>query len=104
MALVNKKNIRKLNRQFLKKNTDTDIITFRISRDYGELVISPETAEENAHIYGWTTENEILYLIIHGYLHLKNYRDYTEQERKKMFRKQDAMFRKIIKEHQDIQE
>lgn len=97
VILVSKREIKKLNRCFLKKNADTDVMSFKISGDYGEIVISAETASENAGVYGLTVENEILYLIVHGYLHLKNYRDYTETERKKMFEKQDRMFKTILK-------
>jgi probable rRNA maturation factor len=97
VVLVSRSRIKKLNKQFLKKKTDTDVLSFRISGDCGEIVISAETAAENAGTYGLTVENEILYLIVHGYLHLKNYRDYTEFERNKMFRKQDALFAKLLK-------
>lgn len=99
VALVSRREIRKLNRRFLKKNADTDVMSFRISRNCGEVVISPETAAENAGRYGHTTESEILYLIIHGYLHLKNYRDYTAREREIMFGIQDSMFRKMMKNY-----
>ncbi len=102
MILVGRRKIRELNRQFLNKNADTDVMSFRISRDYGEIVISAETAAENAVTYGLTTENEILYLVMHGYLHLKNYRDYTERERKRMFDKQDGMFRELMKKSRGV--
>jgi len=97
VILVGRREIRKLNLRFLKKNAETDVMSFRISRSYGEIIISAETAAGNARIYGLTAVNEILYLIVHGYLHLKNYRDYTDSERKKMFEKQDAIFRKMMK-------
>lgn len=71
-------------------------MSFKISRNYGEVIISVEKAEENSRVYGLNTEEEILYLTIHGYLHLKGYRDYTETERAEMFVKQDAMFEKIM--------
>ncbi|MBN1445155.1 MAG: rRNA maturation RNase YbeY [Candidatus Omnitrophica bacterium] len=95
IILVSDRRIRELNRRFLNKNTATDIMTFRTSRDCGEIVIAAETAAENGRIYGLTAEYEIIYLIVHGYLHLKNYRDCTEAEKKRMFAKQDRMFKKI---------
>jgi len=86
-----------LNRRFLNKNAPTDVMSFRISKDSGEIIISAETAAENGKIYGLTAECEIIYLIVHGYLHLKNYRDYTEAEKKEMFAEQDKMFDRIMK-------
>ncbi|MCM8776886.1 MAG: rRNA maturation RNase YbeY [Candidatus Omnitrophica bacterium] len=97
ISLVSNKKIKELNRKFLQKSTPTDILSFKISRYEGEVIISAEMAAENCKKYGMTVEDELLYLIIHGYLHLKNYTDYTEKEIKRMFRKQDRIF-KIIKE------
>ncbi|MCM8829933.1 MAG: rRNA maturation RNase YbeY [Candidatus Omnitrophica bacterium] len=97
ISLVNNKKIKELNRKFLQKNTPTDILSFKISRYEGEIIISAEMADENCKRYGMTVEDEVLYLIIHGYLHLKNYTDYSEKERKRMFRIQDRIF-KMIKE------
>ncbi len=86
-----------MNRRFLNKNASTDVMSFRISRDCGLIAISAETAAENGRIYGLTAECEIIYLIVHGYLHLKNYRDYTEPEKREMFAEQDRIFNKIMK-------
>ncbi|MCM8820553.1 MAG: rRNA maturation RNase YbeY [Candidatus Omnitrophica bacterium] len=97
ISLVNNKKIKELNRKFLQKNTPTDILSFKISRYEGEIIISAEMADENCKRYGMTVEDEVLYLIIHGYLHLKNYTDYSEKERKRMFRIQDRIL-KMIKE------
>ncbi len=96
IILVSNQKIKDLNRRFLNKNNFTDTMSFKISRDYGEVIISVEKAAENSRVYGLNTEEEILYLIVHGYLHLKGYKDYTETERAKMFVKQDAIFEKIM--------
>ncbi len=97
IILVGGRKIRELNKRFLNKNAATDVMSFKISRDCGEIIISAETAAENGKIYGLTSECEIIYLIMHGYLHLKNYRDYTEAEKSKMFAEQDRMFDRIMK-------
>lgn len=96
IAIVSNKRIRALNKQFLQKNTETDVLSFKLSRDHGVIVISAETAAENGIRFGTTLENEIIYLIIHGYLHLKNYTDYSEKERTKMFKIQDRIFNEVI--------
>jgi len=90
--------IKKINRQFLKKNCPTDVISFKLSRKYGEVIISAETAFRNSCKYGNTIENEIIYLIIHGYLHLKNYRDYSSSQKEKMLTVQDALFHQLTGE------
>ncbi|MCM8772033.1 MAG: rRNA maturation RNase YbeY [Candidatus Omnitrophica bacterium] len=96
--LVNNKKIKDLNRKFLNVNSYTDILAFKYSKNYGELIISVDECKKNSQIYRNNLENEILYVIIHGLLHLKGYTDYTEKEREKMFLKQDEIFEKIIRE------
>ena len=94
--LVNNRTIKSLNKKFLKKNGFTDVISFKYSKDFGELLISLEECKKNAEIYSNTLEEEVLYVIIHGILHLKGYKDYNEKEKKEMFLLQDKIFNMII--------
>ena len=94
--LVNNRKIKLLNKEFLKKNGFTDVISFKYSKDFGELIISVEECEKNAKIYSNTLEEELLYVIIHGILHLKGYRDYNKKEREKMLSIQDEIFSVIM--------
>jgi len=73
-------------------------MSFTISKNYGEIIISAEKAKENSIIYNHTTEEEIVYLIIHGFLHLQGYRDYTEKEFRDMKKAQDKIFKKLYSE------
>jgi len=98
---LNNKKIKELNKKFLQKNSPTDVLTFRYSKNYGEIFISIEECSKNARIYGNTIEEEILYVIIHGFLHLKGYRDYTEKEKEKMFLKQEKIFKSIIENEKE---
>ncbi len=94
VILVGQRCIKGLNRRFLKKNSGTDILSFRVSRGYGELIISAETAAAQAAEYGHTTESELIYLVIHGVLHLAGGRDYTPAEYRAMKKTQDGIFKK----------
>ena len=94
---VDNRMIRKLNKFFLNKNNPTDVITFKYSNSLGEIIISVEECKNNAKIYSNSLEEEILYILIHGILHLNGYKDYSEKSRKKMFKKQNEIFNKIIK-------
>lgn len=96
VTIVNDKKIASLNRMFLKKDIPTDVLSFKISPSEGEVIISAEQAKANGPDYGLSTEEEILYLIIHGILHIKGYTDYTKESRDAMFKKQDMIFDALI--------
>ena len=74
--------ITKLNKTYLHRNRPTDIIAFsQIEGDFsqlnahllGDLVISLETAQRNAEEGHATLKDEIVFLLIHGILHLLGY-------------------------------
>jgi len=67
-------------------------------KDYlGEVIISVEKASLEAKNYNHTFEEELLYYIIHGILHILGYRDYKTKEKEIMIKKQDEIFNKIKK-------
>jgi probable rRNA maturation factor len=65
--------LRRLNREFLKHDYPTDVLSFSSpSPDggLGDLAISWERAREQARQFGHPVETEIGILILHGVLHL----------------------------------
>jgi probable rRNA maturation factor len=62
----------------------------------GDIYISSWMAREQAQSMGHPILRETLTLVAHGALHLLGYRDDTEPERKKMFRKQDRVLSQIL--------
>ena len=72
-----------INRQFLKHNFYTDIITFDLS-EYGEIFsevyISVDRVRENAKEMGITFKSELHRVIFHGVLHLCGYGDKSNKE------------------------
>ncbi len=57
----------------------------------GDLLISGETALDNATQAGWAHEDEIRFLVCHGVLHLLGWHDGTEQERANMLDRQKEL-------------
>lgn len=79
--------IRKINKEFLKRDNFTDVIAF----DYcegkvinGEIYISVDTVKDNATNYEVSLESEIVRVVVHGTLHLCGYKDKEAEERDKM--------------------
>ncbi len=81
-----------INRQFLKHDFYTDIITFDYSQNEkidGEIFISIERVKENAATYKEPFEKELQRTIIHGVFHLCGYGDKKPAEKKEMREKEN---------------
>lgn len=80
--------LRKMNKQYLQHDYNTDIITFDNSPGPniigGDIFISIDRVKINAKTYGSTFTDELHRVMIHGILHLCGYRDKTEAEKAKM--------------------
>ena len=84
--------ILEVNRQFLKHDFYTDIITFDYSEGSiisGDIFISLETVEGNAKEFNVTFEEELRRILIHGILHLCGQADKTPELRLEMTRKEN---------------
>ena len=85
--------LHKLNVEFLKHDTLTDIISFDNSlgnQINGDIFISVERVKENASSFKTTFENELHRVIIHGVLHYCGYKDKTKEDADLMRIKEDA--------------
>ncbi|MCG5643999.1 rRNA maturation RNase YbeY [Flavobacteriaceae bacterium LSUCC0859] len=82
----------KLNQDYLKHDTLTDIITF----DYvsgnlisGDVYISLERVADNAKEFGVSEPEELLRVMAHGLLHLCGYKDKTIEDQTLMTKKEN---------------
>lgn len=73
IAIVGPAKIRALNKRWRDKDKATDILSFPLSETEGEIYICPAEAKKMASKFGRTYENFILFLFIHGLVHLKGY-------------------------------
>ncbi|MFZ3057691.1 MAG: rRNA maturation RNase YbeY [Minisyncoccales bacterium] len=93
IAIVNPQEIKKLNKEYRKKNKPTDVLSFgEVGGDISEIVICPEEVEKN----GKDFKKELTLVLIHGILHLLSYdHEKTKKEAEKMFQKQEEYLSKI---------
>jgi probable rRNA maturation factor len=102
LVLADDREITRLNRQYFRRNRPTNVISFPMmddspvslrSRILGDVVISAETAQRDAGEVGEKAEKEILFLMIHGILHLAGYdHEGSVAERRKMEAKEKEFF------------
>ena len=82
LLFVDDEGVRKINRDYLRRDRPTNVIAFSLAEgDFGDVnpgvlgdvVVSVETAAREARAAGIAIEDAILYLILHGILHLAGY-------------------------------
>jgi probable rRNA maturation factor len=83
-----------MNRNHLKHDYYTDIITFDYSEDgqiSGDLFISIDRVQDNSQSLQVDFKTELHRVIIHGILHLLGFKDKTEQDSQLMRAKEEEM-------------
>jgi len=86
-----------INRQFLRHDFYTDIITFDLSvgsLTQGEVYISLDRVRDNAKRMKQTLNSELLRVIFHGALHLCGYKDKTPRDERLMRQKEDEYLKR----------
>ncbi len=87
----------KINLEYLKHNTYTDIITFDYCENItinGDILISIERVIDNAKKFGIDFEIELKRVLIHGVLHLCGYKDKTKKDSELMRKKENEALKK----------
>lgn len=87
VMLIGDRSMRRLNRQYRKKDRTTDVLAFSMreapaspSTFIGDVVISIPTAAKQANQLGRSLDEELIVLLVHGILHLCGY-DHERSER-----------------------
>lgn len=82
VSIVGDRSIRRINREYLGKDRPTNVISFSMHEgDYGninpsvlgDVVISADTAMSEAEQGGMTLHSRLVFLLLHGILHLAGY-------------------------------
>jgi len=93
LAFTDNRAIKKLNKQYLKKDAPTDVLSFPIGEKgadgkyyLGDIIISVPQAFKQCFSEEHGLERELEFLTIHGFLHLLGYEhsEGIEEEEEKM--------------------
>ena len=88
----------KINNDFLKHNTYTDIITFNYKEGkniFSDIYISVDRVKENAKNFDVNFEEELHRVMIHGVLHLCGYKDKTKTDSALMRKTENQNLKKL---------
>ena len=73
LAFIGEKKSRTLNRTFRGKDEPTDILSFPLSKDTGEIFINLTRSRVEAGRFDREFKNFVAFLFIHGLVHLKGH-------------------------------
>lgn len=102
LIIVSPKTIRQLNKQWLNKDKETDVLSFPLldfactqvgnelnsPLDLGEIFICYKQAIKQAKEYNHSLERELAFLFVHGLLHILGFDHQNKKDEKEMFNRQ----------------
>lgn len=108
LMLVDDQRIHSLNLEYRGVDRPTDVLSFALQEELeeepdsefeddmlGDIVISVERAREQAEEYGHSFDREIVYLAVHGTLHLLGYDHEEENDKQEMRSKEEEVMAKL---------
>jgi probable rRNA maturation factor len=81
VAFVSEKKIRELNKRYRNIDKPTNILSFALYKDEGEIVLCKSVIRKELKKFGRTFSQLVGYLVIHGMLHLKGMTHSSRMER-----------------------
>lgn len=97
IALVKPREIKKLNKDYRKKNQVTDVLSFN-SKEIPEVILCLKKIKKNAKIGNDPFRKELAFCLIHGILHILGYdHELGRSEELVMQEKENHYLQKIFK-------
>jgi len=107
IVLVDDEEVTRLNQQYFHRHLPTNVISFPMAAGdqgainpqiLGDVVISAETAKRQSSAVSGKVQEEILFLLIHGILHLVGFdHEGSPAKRRKMEAKERELFSLLIR-------
>ncbi len=106
LTIVGDRLMRRLNREYRKKDRTTDVLAFAMREasgpqphdavPLGDVVISAPTALRQAREKGHSLDREVTILLVHGILHLCGYdHERSESEARRMLRQERTILSRV---------
>lgn len=86
----------RLNLQWRRRNKPTDILSFGGEGDFlGELLIDWQQIKRQAPKWGNTAAREMVFILVHGFLHLLGHDDQTDRQAEAMRKLGESLIGKL---------
>lgn len=110
ITIVDDEEIHRLNREYRNVDRPTDVLSFALDEGgedepelldaleehlLGDIIISAETAQRQGEEFGHGLTREVVYLAVHGLLHLLGYDHMTEEDKVIMRAKEEEALHEI---------
>ncbi|BES64867.1 rRNA maturation RNase YbeY [Gottschalkiaceae bacterium SANA] len=105
VSFVTNEEIHKLNREYRGVDRPTDVLSFPLDEEdevfgemdvlLGDIVISMETAMEQAKEFGHGLTREVVYLTVHSMFHLMGYDHEAEEEKEVMREREKTVLKEL---------
>lgn len=87
VAIVGDAAMRKLNRAYRKIDKPTDVLSFTgEGKFFGEIILDYNQIKKQAKELNKSVKDELVFILVHGLLHLEGYDDKVEKDRLKMIK------------------
>ena len=104
LLLSNNKNIKKLNKEFRKKNKSTDILSFPLNKKnkiskqtyIGDIIISYNFMDRPSTQKLSSFREKVMKTFIHGFLHLLGFDHKKDNDYKKMLKEEEYIYNYVI--------
>lgn len=81
IAIISKKKIQTINKQYRKKDKPTNVLAFELDKKSGEILICPEIIKKQTSLFEKKYTELFCFLVIHAMLHLKGYAHGSKMEK-----------------------
>jgi probable rRNA maturation factor len=81
IAFVDEKKSREINKEYRNKDKSTNILSFLLHKNEGEIIICPPVVKREAKNFERNFDQFMGFLVIHGMLHLKGHEHSSTMER-----------------------
>jgi len=81
LVFIGEKKSQTLNKIYRGKNKPTNVLSFNISKNKGEIFITPSVVRRQIKLFQRKFDNLVTFLFIHGLMHLKGMKHGSRMER-----------------------